>query len=181
LPPHPTGEQLAESGFGSFLRAMPVAAFVGSWLFAHSGYLEANDDRAAVDSYLAGLASNWSQAGNERYRALLDRRSILSAHNWWKHPGRRSHVRACLAAIGVDGLVFGHDPDALGFPVTIGMDPEGWLIKLDTGLKAARSRGMLLRCDLARVMREGTLAMTEGGKATCQASTPTGALADLSR
>jgi len=181
LPRHPTGEHLADSEFGRFLRAMPVAAFVGSWLFAHSGYLDAKDDRAAVESYLAGLASDWSRPGNERYRALLDRESIVSAHNWWKRRSQRSRMRARLAMVGVDGLVFGHDPDALGFPDTIAMDPDGWLIKLDTGLKAGRSRGMLLRCDVARLTRGSTLAMIDGGNPICQSSTPTGALTNLSR
>jgi len=181
LPAHPTGEQVAESEFGRSLRGMPVAAFVGSWLFAHSGYLDTNDDRAAVESYLAGLASSWSRPGSERYETLLDPRSIVSAHKWWKRRGERSRMRARLAAVGVDGLVFGHDPDALGFPDTIAIDPDGWLIKLDTGLKAGRSRGMLLRCEVARLGRGATLAMIEGGRPICQSSTPMGALLHLSR
>src|SRR5207237_2314695 len=83
----PTAEELSDSEFGRFLRGLPVAAFIGSWLFAHSGYLDAQDDRSAVQAYFAGLASSWSQAGSERYQSLLDPRSIVSYHDWWKGRG----------------------------------------------------------------------------------------------
>ena len=177
----PTPEELADSEFGRFLRGLPVAAFIGSWLFAHSGYIDAQDDRSAVQAYFAGLASSWSHAGSERYQSLLDPRSIVSYHDWWKGRGRRSRMKARLAELGLDGLVFGHDPDALGFRGKIAMDPDGWLIKLDTGLKAGRSRGMLLRCDLAGLARGTRLAMTTDGRANCRALRPDGTLEDLSR
>jgi len=183
LPSRPTADQLADSEFGRFLHTLPVAAFIGSWLFAHAGYLDATDTkdgRSAVQSYLAGLASSWSLPGRGRYQALLDPRSIISYHDWWKRRGRRSRMKARLGELGLNGLVFGHDPDALGFPDTIAMDPDGWLIKLDTGLKEGRSRGMFLRCDLARLARGKTLVMSHGGKPNCQALTPSGKLIDLS-
>jgi len=181
LSPRPTAEQLSDSQFGRFLRGLPVVAFIGSWLFAHAGYIDAQDDRSAVQAYFAGLASSWSHAGSERYRALLEPRSIVSYHDWWKGRGRRSRMKVRLAELGLDGLVFGHDPDALGFRRKIAMDPDGWLIKLDTGLKAGESRGMLLRCDLARLARGTRLAMTTEGRPNCRALRPDGTLEDLSR
>src|SRR6185295_11286543 len=141
LPSRPTGDELAASEFGRVLRTLPVAALIGSWLFAHSGYIES-------DSGLASLATIWSLPGNERYRALLEPRSIIAYHDWWKHRRLRTRMKARLADLGLNGLVFGHDPDALGFHDTIAMDPDGWLLKLDTGMKVGRSHGMLLRCDL---------------------------------
>jgi Calcineurin-like phosphoesterase len=179
LPKRPTPEQLSESEFGRFLRGLPVAAFVGSWLFAHAGYIDAKVDRADVLAYFEGLASTWSHEGAERYRVVLDPTSIVNCHDWWRHRGPRSRMRARLAEIGLDGLLFGHDPDALGLHEKIGMDPDGWMIKLDSGMKGTSSRGMLLRCDVARIVQGTRLAMTTDGRPNCQALMPDGKLMDL--
>jgi Calcineurin-like phosphoesterase len=172
------GEQLAESDFGRFLRAMPVAAFVGTWLFAHAGYVDAADE-TALRAYFSRIASSWSSDDPEKYRALRDPRSIVSYHRWWESGRRRSLMKANLAALGLDGLVFGHDPGAFGAPATIAMEAGGWLTKLDAGLKEGRSRGMLLRCDVERIARGTKLAMSDQGRPTCGALTPDGALQEL--
>jgi len=169
-----TPEELSNSQFGRFLRSLPVAAFIGTWLFAHSGYLDAPDG-------FATLAAAWSRGGTERYRALLDPKSIVERHDWWKRRNARAREQALLAGLGLNGLVFGHDPDALGFPGRIAIDPDGWLIKLDTGLKTMRSHGMLLRCEVARIVQGSSLAMTNAGVPTCQVFTPEGALQELAR
>jgi len=179
LSSHPTGEELAGSEFGHFLRTLPIAAFIGSWLFAHAGYIDASDDPAALRAYFGALASSWERDGVERYRALLDPRSIVSRHDWWKRRSVRSRMTIQLEELGLNGIVFGHDPDALGFRNTVAMDPEGWLIKLDTGLKAGRSRGMLLRCAVAKLLRGARFAMTTDGKPNCHAVTPEGTVRDL--
>jgi Calcineurin-like phosphoesterase len=178
LPKRPTGEELSNSEFGRFLRGLPIAAFIGSWLFAHAGYIDAKDDRPSVLGYFAGLASTWSREG-ERYRALLDPKSIVSYHNWWRHRRLRRGMMARLKALGLDGLVFGHDPDALGYQNMIAMDPDGWFIKVDAGMKDGASPGMLLRCDLARVVRGSRLAMTTEGRPNCQVLMPDGKLQDM--
>ena len=49
--------------------------------------------------------------------------------------------------------------------------PRRSLLKLDTGLKQHRSKGMLLRCDVAEALRRGL--------ATCRASLPDGTLVEL--
>jgi hypothetical protein len=61
------------------------------------------------------------------------------------------------------------------------MDPHGWLIKLDTGMKMNASRGMLLRCQVAQLLRETMLAMSAGGTPNCQAMTRDGSLQALSK
>jgi hypothetical protein len=175
----PTPEELSNGKFGRFLRSLPAAAFIGSWLFAHSGYLDAPDDD--VWKYLAAVAESWSRSDGDRYRALLDPRSIVDCHNWWKSRKRRERMKARLSQLGLNGLVFGHDPDALGFPATIAIDPDGWLIKLDTGLKTAQSRGMLLRCDTSRIVQGTRLVMSVDGKPTCQMFTPAGVLQEIPR
>src|SRR5947199_344104 len=160
-------DELSNSEFGRFLRGLPVVAFIGSWLFAHSGYIDAKDDRSAVQGYFARLASTWSHEGPERYLAVLDPQSIVSDHNWWRRRSRRSRMKVRLAELGLDGLVFGHDPDALGFQDVIAMDRDGWFIKVDAGMKDGGSPGMLLRCDLARLVRGTKLAMTTDGRPNC--------------
>jgi hypothetical protein len=134
---HPSGRDLAGSQFGDFLRSLPAIASIGTWLFAHSGWLEA----ASPD--LSTL------------QALLDPRSIVSCHDWWRGKHRRHAEKERLAALGLHGLVFGHDPDAFGFPGAIALDPGGRFIKLDTGMKNGGSRGMLLRCDVPKIPRLG--------------------------
>src|SRR5207253_8539889 len=71
--------------------------------------------------------------------------------------------------------------NALGFRGAIAMDRDGWFIKLDTGLKAGRSRGMLLRCDVARLVHGSRLAMIGEGRANCDALTPDGTLREVPR
>ena len=160
----------------AFIRGMPVAAFVGSWMFAHSGYIDAPNDEESLRAYFAKVASDWTRG---EYGALLGRRSILESHNWWARPARRSKVQKRLRTLGLDGLVFGHDPDALGLRKSIAIDADGWLIKIDTGLKTRASKGMLLRCEVGRILRGAHLAMMDQGSPTCQATKPDGSAMEI--
>jgi calcineurin-like phosphoesterase family protein len=168
--------RLGEDEFSRFIRTMPVGAFVGSWLFAHAGYIDAQDDVDALRAYFARAADSWSRG---EYGFLRKSHSILEYHDWWKSERRRSKMKERLETLGLNGLVFGHDPDGLGAPRTIAMDADGWFTKLDTGLKAGSSRGMFLRCEVAQLVRGRKLAMSENGKPTCRALTPDGSLHDL--
>jgi Calcineurin-like phosphoesterase len=132
----PSGRELADSQLGDFLRSLPAVASIGTWLFAHSGWL-------------SGPGPDLST-----WQALLDRRSIVSCHDWWRGKQRRHVEKERLAELGLTGLVFGHDPDAFGFPGAIALDSGGRFIKLDTGMKNGHSRGMLLRCDVSKIPRQ---------------------------
>jgi hypothetical protein len=162
--------------FGRFIRAMPVAAIVGSWLFAHAGYIDAHNDPDALRAYFARAGESWSTG---KYDFLRQRHSILEYHGWWKSERRRSKMKERLATLGLNGLVFGHDPDGLGAPGALAVDAEGWLTKLDTGLKAGASHGMMLRCEVSRLVRGTQLAMSENGKPICRALMPDGELREL--
>jgi len=168
--------RLGEDEFSRFIRTMPVAAVVGSWLFAHAGYIDAHDDADALRAYFARAGESWS-AG--KYDFLLEHHSILEYHGWWKSDRRRSKMKERLATLGLNGLVFGHDPDGLGAPRTLAMDADGWFTKLDTGLKTAASHGMMLRCEVTRLVRGTQLAMSENGKPICRALMPDGELREL--
>jgi len=165
-----------EDEFSRFMRTMPVAAFVGSWLFAHAGYIDARDDVDDLRQYFAQAGDSWSRG---EYGFLLKPTSILEYHEWWKSHRRRAKLKDRLETLGLNGLVFGHDPDGLGAPRSIAMDTDGWFIKLDTGLKEGASAGMFLRCEIARLVRGTKLAMSENGKPICRALAPDGSLRDI--
>jgi hypothetical protein len=170
-----TGEELSDTRFGKFLRTNPVAAVIGTWLFAHSGYIDSDGSAAETNAYFARLDAAMAKADY----GLLERSSILEKHNWWKSRGKRKEMRKLLQNIGLNGLVFGHDPKALGADGTLAIDREGWLMKLDTGLKVGRSSGMLLRCDVAAIAQDKQLVMSHEGTSTCRAMEVDGSLHHL--
>jgi hypothetical protein len=173
-----TGDQLAQSGIGDYLRKLPVAAFVGTWLFAHAGYIDVKDGVPAMQAYFAALSA---AVVRPDYPALEQRKSILEYHNWWADKHKRKRMRRRLRTLGMNGLLFGHDPDALGVYGAMAIDRDGWLMKLDTGMKTGRSKGMLLKCEVAALVRGSELVMEEGGSPICRVLEPDGSLRALAR
>jgi len=154
----------------AYFRTLPVAAFVGPWLFAHSGYLDAGESEAELSSWFQELLKQWTS----RDPRLLRSTSILSDHTWWKRRRTRKQMASHLEMLGLDGLVFGHDPHALRAPRTVAIDAGGRFIKLDTGLKTLESRGMMLRCQVEEIARPGKHSMMRHGEPTCRALWPDG-------
>jgi hypothetical protein len=138
-----------------FLQSLPVAAFVGPWLFAHSGYIEADASEADLRAYFDRLAVHWAHGGHERYEQFSTGDSIVDRHHWSNRLRLRERMREQLLVLGLDAVVFGHDPAALGAPGTIALDPQGFLLKLDTGMKDGRSAGRLLRCSVDAALQSG--------------------------
>jgi hypothetical protein len=171
--------RLEASPFGVYLRGLPVAAFVGSWLFAHAGYIDADDGEPGLRAWLARIDEAMASRDRNAFAALLDPRSILECHNWWRSKKRLARMRLRLHELGLNGLIIGHDPDALGAREAIAMNRDGWLIKLDTGLKTSASPGMLLECDVPDIVSGNELAMARGGAPTCRTETPDGAARPL--
>jgi hypothetical protein len=164
-----------QSPFAHYLRSLPIAAWIGSWLFAHSGYIDTEDTDEAVTHYLEQLARPWPPD----YRALLGSRSILETHHWSQHRRERERMKALLERLNLTGLLFGHDPDALDAPATIAMDAGGSFVKLDTGLKTLQSTGLLLRCEVPELVHGKLLALRRQGGPTCHALGPDGTLRHL--
>jgi Calcineurin-like phosphoesterase len=165
---------LDRTAFAGFLRELPVAAFVGSWLFAHAGYIDSEAGEPALRAWFARLDETLAPRDASAFAALLDPRSIVEYHDWWRSEKHLAKMRHRLGDLGLNGLVFGHDPDALGAPGTIAMNRDGWLIKLDAGLKLRASRGMLLRCEVRDIVSADELAMSRDGRPTCHVDTPDG-------
>src|SRR6266852_3344178 len=108
LPSRLTPEQLADSEFGTFLRSMPIAAFIGSWLFAHSGDLDARRQRTissarrpAIDHLLSRLVEasgpprgdegSSGKARPERARVRSRPRCARRSQSDCYEPGRMAH------------------------------------------------------------------------------------------
>jgi hypothetical protein len=168
-----TPEQLSRSPFGDYLRSLPIAAFVGTWLFAHAGYLDAGTGREPLHAYFRELAQRLQRRDNGSFEPLLQKRSMTGYHRWWSKPRLLSEMKARLDLLGLDGLVIGHDPDALGATGTIALSVNGWLMKLDTGMKSGRSRGMLLRCPVSKLMDHEA---SSNGMAQCRIMAEDGSL-----
>jgi len=158
-------DAIGELRWDAQLHSLPVAAFVGRWLFAHSGYIDGTPES------LKAIALDWAADGPKRYAVLASGRSIVDYHRWWASPERRRAMRENLRLLGLDAVVFGHDPRALGVAGAIAIDDSGAFLKLDAGLKENRSAGMLLRCDIPRAVQRGL--------AACEAMLPDGALRQL--
>ncbi len=153
------------------MREAPIAAFVGRWLFAHAGYIDAEPGEASLMAWLDQVARRWAAGGRERYEQFLTGRSIVDAHGWWKSRRMRDAMRRNLHLFGLDTVVFGHDPSALGAQATIAIDADAFLLKLDTGLKEKRSAGMMLRCNVADAVLRGL--------SVCRAALPDGTLIEV--
>ena len=170
---------LQKTAFGDYLRRLPVAAFVGSWLFAHAGYIDADDSGPGLRAWFARLDETMARRDSTAFEALLDPRSMIAYHGWWQSERHLAKMRRRLRELGLTGVVFGHDPDALGARRTIAMNRDGWLIKLDAGLKSGASRGMLLRCEVRDIVSADELAMARDGSPTCHVETPDGSVRAL--
>ena len=170
---------LERTAFASFLRELPVAAFVGSWLFAHAGYIDSEGSEPALRAWFVRLDETLAPRDASAFAPLLDPRSLVEYHDWWRTEKHLARMRRRLRDLGLNGLVFGHDPDALGAPGAIAMNRDGWLVKLDAGLKLGASRGMLLRCEVREIVSADELAMSRDGRPTCKIETPDGSMRAL--
>ena len=106
-------------GLGKFFLAMPIAARVNDWFFCHAGNTH-NLSIPALDSALqAGIDADGYGAP-----ILSAKDSLVAArmhpHPWWEVPGNtpaqdRAALAATVRALGVNHLVFGHQPGAVTF------------------------------------------------------------------
>lgn len=125
-------EQLYDPAYprAQFLRSMPIAARVGTWMFAHSGFIEQN-----TFDQMASLAQPLLEAGNYSDSFFIGSTSILEAKEWWvTDSATRSQLEARLNASSLTGLVFGHQPSALNVQAADAISSDNRLIKVDNGM-----------------------------------------------
>lgn len=147
-------KKLLESEFGDDLKTFPIGAKIGSWLFAHSGYMDVGG--GDVEAYLSKLTNAWLL---KNYDVLVDKKSpraaFLEAHDWWDEPSNLRQMRSIFKQLKLKRLVIGHDPDGLKKRGEIALSKSEFLIKLDAGmnLEAKDSKGRLLKCPISSVLK----------------------------
>jgi len=143
-----------QNPLGVFIHNEPLAARVGLWLFCHSGfYPDANPTPDSTNTILSTspnpmswidfsakaqhvLASDQTQGDSKTYRDpfLTGLTSILEAKAWEKNNATLDPLLARISAIGLYGIVFGHQPTAFGIAGRSAAKADGHLIKIDNGM-----------------------------------------------
>ena len=145
-----------DEGRGQWLLARPFGARVGSWFFAHGGSTHGRTF-AELDALLrAELVAHPTFDSLE----IVGGGSILEERAWYGDP---SVAPANARALGVQHLVFGHDPNALGARGAVAVAQNGLLFRIDCGMSPIvdDSTGCVLRIrhdgavDVAEELRAG--------------------------
>jgi hypothetical protein len=115
---------------GMFLRSMPVAARVGRWLFAHSGYISQGNFQQ-----FSSEATQLLQSQSYINPFFTGDDSVLEMKKWWRaDKPYRAPFEQWLSSNGFYGLVFGHMPEALNVIGSSAISRDGRLIKIDNGM-----------------------------------------------
>jgi hypothetical protein len=137
-------DELADPKYprGQWMRGLPIAARVGDWVFCHAGYLPKGGWRE-----LSQRSSQLLSAGRYGNDWVTGDDSILEAKEWWEAGSdTREKELKRLDDAGLAGVVFGHQPKALGAPGVIAASDDHRLIKIDNGMapEAGSHPGSLL-------------------------------------
>ncbi len=155
-----------EVPLGAWLLTRPVAARVGSWFFSHAGDTH-GQSLAELDRTIRTAAAR----GGFGDPVFVGTDSLLESRGWY---GADSTVtRRNAAALGVQHIVFGHDPNALGPRGAIAALYDGSLYRIDCGLSpyVDDSKGRLLRVR-AEGPDEVVESLAPGGDVTVISRTP---------
>lgn len=136
---------------GAWLLARPFGARVGRWFFAHGGSTKGRTVAALDAALRAALEAHPTFDADE----IVGADSILEARDWYADP---AVAIANAAALGVDHVVFGHDPNALGPRGAIAVAQDRRLLRIDCGMspRVNDSDGRVLR-----VRHEGAVEIAE--------------------
>jgi hypothetical protein len=139
---------------GQWLRDLPFAVRVGRWFFAHAG----NTSGRSIADLEAALRSAIDLHPDYDSPELVGGGSILESKDWYG--ARVANARA----LGVDHIVFGHQPTAIGPAGEIALTADGLLLRIDCGMSpgVGYSDGRLLRL------------RTNAGKAVAESVDPAG-------
>jgi hypothetical protein len=115
----------------TYLRSMPLAVRVGTWLFCHAGLYP----RLDWSSFKA-QAVRLLQSGAYGDDFITGENSILEAQDWWNDISVRQQVEQTLFASHMYGVVFGHQDRAFGASKAhVAAVDQMRMIKIDTGIK----------------------------------------------
>lgn len=128
-------------GIGNFLRAMPLAARVGTYLFSHAGWYSKNTSWSAFAAHAKSLLAE------RRYddifvtgpHSILEEKDEIpaggtTAVKWYDDPVAVHSLEQRITAMPLYGVVFGHQPHAFGFKRKIGAVDALRIIKIDSSM-----------------------------------------------
>lgn len=150
---------------GYWLRRLPFGAKVGNWFFAHGGQTSGRSTEGLRKMLEVALGAH-----GFKDTLVSGPNSLVRGRNWYGSDAAKGQENARL--LGVEHIVFGHDPDTIaprgrivGFPA----DHRQQLFRIDTGLSTGinYSHGELLHIEA-----------TEKGD-LCQACMPNGDMRTL--
>jgi hypothetical protein len=133
---------------GQWLRDLPFAARVGRWFFAHAG----NTAGRSIADLESALQNAIDLHPDYDSPEIVGGDSILESKSWYD-------ARAANAsALGVDHIVIGHQPTAVGPAGKIAITTDGLLLRIDCGMSPSvgYSAGQLLhvRADAGKDVAE---------------------------
>jgi hypothetical protein len=150
------------SPYGVWIMNRPLGARVNRWFFAHGG-----DSAGRTMAEWTQIYRNAVDKGDWGSSTLLGQNSILVDQKWWRDGAR---VDSNLKALGVDHIVFGHDPGA-SLPNKsprgiIRPRAEGRVFPIDVGMSPAvdLSLGALLLVDQEGPLEIATEFTAEGNR-----------------
>jgi Calcineurin-like phosphoesterase len=147
---------------GQWLAGLPFAARVKKWFFAHGG----NTSRMTVDR-LADKLKNSIDHNGFRDKDITGDDSILEAQKWYGHPDDDNAGTKEADALGVNHIVFGHDPGALDDHGDIHVSKNGVLVKIDTemGMHNGSGIGRAFLLHITTRGKDTAESLDESGKA----------------
>ncbi|HEY8073513.1 MAG TPA: metallophosphoesterase, partial [Labilithrix sp.] len=117
------------AGRGRWLADLPFAVRVKKWFFSHAG----NSQKLSMKDLEKKLEDSLDHNGWDD-KDITGNDSILEAQSWYGDPKDDGCAKKEADALGVDHIVFGHDPGALDDHGSIIASKNGILVKLDTAM-----------------------------------------------
>ncbi len=127
-------------GRGAWLASRPLGVRVKKYFFSHGG----NTDKRSVKELRRLYATAFSTGKGFADKDVIGGNSILEAQGWYGDHRSDKAGRENARALGVDHIVFGHDPGAFGKKDQVEISNNGILIKLDCAMGLGGVEGELL-------------------------------------
>ena len=135
-------------GRGAWLSSLPLGVRVKKWFFSHSG----NTNGLSIKDLEKKLEHAIDSNGYGD-KEITGNDSILEAQNWYGNPDKDKTAQKNADALGVNHIVFGHDPGALGAEGHLKASKDGVLFKIDCAMglqvNGGTSKGFILHIKTA--------------------------------
>jgi hypothetical protein len=116
-------------GRGKWLAALPLGVRVKKWFFAHGG----NTQQMSIKDLKKKLENSIANNGFGD-KDITGKGSILEAQEWYGDYNDSKAGKKEADALGVDHIVFGHDPGAFKEHGKLRQSKNGVLVKIDVAM-----------------------------------------------